>query len=151
MAKSRRKRSKTQARRFDPLSGDASTKNGTSMEGVDAIGSSDPEIDVSAVAANANAEGETNVKETRGQMEKRHHHELKQWRLEEVELRRERSKLKKKKTPQVDRERKQILQEIKDKGAALEKRHKEELQSLIEDQQQEQQEEEQQKEEQMKE
>ncbi|GBG26220.1 Hypothetical Protein FCC1311_024412 [Hondaea fermentalgiana] len=136
MAKSRRKRAKAQARRFDPL---RARSAGDGAESMDVGDDADP-----GPARNSSgklqpqgeevSENPAEVEESRGQMEKRHHHELKQWRVEEGELRRQRNKLKKRKSPEVERERKRILQEIKDKGAALEARHASELQMLLDKQ-----------------
>jgi len=69
--------------------------------------------------------------ENRSAMEKRHHFEIKQFRKEEAELRRLRTRIKKK-DPASAAERKRKLQEIKDKNEELKKRHEDETANLIE-------------------
>jgi hypothetical protein len=68
--------------------------------------------------------------ETRGEMEKRHHHEVKRWRLEEKDLRRQRNKVNKRAGPSSVDEKKRLLLEIKTKDTELKARHARELASL---------------------
>ena len=68
--------------------------------------------------------------ETRGEMEKRHHHEVKRWRLEEKDLRRQRNKVNKRSGPSGVDEKKRLLHEIKTKDAELTARHARELAGL---------------------
>lgn len=64
--------------------------------------------------------------QSRGSVEKRHHHELRMWRKEEADLRRQMLKYSKKKPDQL-KERKRILSEIKEKSKAMKERHIAEL------------------------
>jgi hypothetical protein len=68
--------------------------------------------------------------ETRGDMEKRHHHEVKRGRLEEKDLRRQRNKVNKHSGPSGVDEKKRLLLEIKTKDAELKARHARELAGL---------------------
>jgi hypothetical protein len=68
--------------------------------------------------------------ETRGEMEKRHHHEVKRWRLEEKDLRRQRNKVNKRSGPSGVDEKKRLLLEIKTKDAEVKARHARELAGL---------------------
>jgi hypothetical protein len=68
--------------------------------------------------------------ETRGEMEKRQHHEVKRWRLEEKDLRRQRNKVNKRSGPSGVDEKKRLLHEIKTKDAELTARHARELAGL---------------------
>ena len=116
VAMGKSKRSRASKGRSDPLSGDKQKK--------------DKHAQVADEDEMMNDLAEAKKAETRGQVQKRHHYELKQWRHEEKELRRVRRKLKKG-GPEVTREKKRLLHEIQDKEQALAKRHKEELDAVI--------------------
>lgn len=79
--------------------------------------------------ADADAEPEQRV-ESRGEMERRHHHEVRNWRAEEALLRQARAKIRKALGIEAVKEKKRLLQDIKDKDAALKSRHDEEREAL---------------------
>mmetsp|Transcript_13660 Transcript_13660/g.34694 ORF Transcript_13660/g.34694 Transcript_13660/m.34694 type:complete len:140 (+) Transcript_13660:90-509(+) len=108
MGKARRAR---KAPRVDPLGDGAPARRGAAAM----------EQDGDEPAAEAVARTES-----LGDVQKRHHHEIKLWRLEEKDLRRQRNKVKKG-TPEAEREKKRLLHLIREKDEALKKRHAEEI------------------------
>mmetsp|Transcript_2112 Transcript_2112/g.4030 ORF Transcript_2112/g.4030 Transcript_2112/m.4030 type:complete len:148 (-) Transcript_2112:383-826(-) len=111
MGKSRSSRQKKKAR-YDPLK----------------LKDEDGDVGMDSAAAKGDAgQDEVPKEETKGQMIKRHHDEYKQWRLEERDLRRERTKIKKNGGPQAVKEKKRILRLIQDKEAEMKARHKADL------------------------
>ena len=76
-------------------------------------------------------DGKQSEAESRGEIEKRHHHELRLWRKKEKEMRRQMQKLRNSNLSEK-KEKKGILREIKALKKALEERHSRELNGAVE-------------------